>query len=142
LFYVLLTIIIVIEILAIIVQLLIKETLSQTIMSLIISFILLLTFTFILLNFFYMRIKITKEQFLVSYGVFKLKIARGDVLKCEPATFSAKTYLGWGISRPGFDGTTAWTTRGNKGIRLETKRRAYIISTNNADEICKILLAS
>jgi len=139
LFYLLLVVIIVIEALAIVVQLLLAETGSKSILSLALSVVLFLTFTFILINFFYMRLKITKEQLLVSYGIFKLRIERKDIALCEPVTFSWKTYLGWGISRPGFDGTFAWTTRGNKGIRLETKKRIYVVSTNNADKICKLL---
>jgi len=139
LFYLLLIVIIVIEALAIVVQLLIAETISEVIVPLTLSFALFLTFTFILINFFYMRLKITKEQFLVSYGIFKLKIDRQEIMRCEPTAFSWKNYLGWGISRPGFDGTFAWTTRGNKGVRLETKKRIYVISTNNADKVCKLL---
>jgi hypothetical protein len=137
-FYAIILMVIIIEAMSIVVQLLLSKNFISALPSLGISTLLLAAFTFVLLNFFTMKLRITEDDLIVSYGLFKLTIKRSDILTCEPSTFSWKTYLGWGI-RPGLDGTVAWTAKGNKGIRLETKSRAYIISTGHAEKVCKIL---
>ena len=140
-FYVLLIVILAIELLAIIVQLVVARDIMNAVPSLALSIILFMAFSFVLINFFYLRLRITEEDFEVSYGVFRLRIPTEQILACQPANFSWRTYLGWGM-RPGLDGTFAWTSRGRKGVRIETKGRNYVISTANADKICEILSKS
>lgn len=138
-FYALIILVIAVEFLAIIIQLLAAKDIIASVPSLALAIILLLAFCFILINFFYLRIRITETEFTVSYGVFRLHIPRTEIKACEAADFSWKTYFGWGM-RPGIDGTFAWTSRGHKGIRIETKGRNYVISTDNAEKICEIIM--
>lgn len=137
-FYALIVAIIAIEVLAIVVQLVVAKDIIEAVAPLALSIILLLAFSFVLINFFYLRLRITERELTVSYGIFRLRIPVNEIKSCEPATFSWKTYLGWGI-RLGLDGTFAWTSRGRRGIRVRTKHRQYVISTENADKICKVL---
>ncbi|TET54889.1 MAG: hypothetical protein E3J54_01255 [Actinobacteria bacterium] len=137
-FYGLLIVVILIEVLAIAIQLIIADGIIEAVPSLALSFIILAGLTFILVNFFFLRLRISDKEFKISYGIFKLRIPREAISNCQPTTFSWKTYFGWGI-RPGFDKTFAWTSKGSKGIRVETKGRTFVISTGNAKKICEVL---
>lgn len=140
-FYVIIILILIIEFFAIGVQLIVAKDILNVVPSLALSIILFVAFSFVLINFFYLRIAITRNFFETSYGIFKLRIPRSEIKDCQSTNFSWKTYLGWGM-RPGLDGTYAWTSRGHEGIRIETKRRTYVVSTPNAEKICEILSKS
>lgn len=93
-----------------------------------------------LINFFYLRFRITEGTVVFGFGVFKKRFDRGAIEACRPHEIKVSNYLGVGI-RLGWDGTIAYNTRGGPGIMMvvEGERRPYVVSVDHPEKICGIL---
>lgn len=94
---------------------------------------------FVMLNFSLM-IRIDDRYFTFGFGIIRKKIKLDNIVSCTKTKLKFSNYLGYGI-RYGRDGTIAYNTRSGNGIRvkIKDKKRDYILSTNNADNICQII---
>jgi len=97
-------------------------------------------FIFVFANFYKLRIKVDEEYLEFGFGLIKKKFKRQDIISCEPYQLRFGNYLGMGI-RIGFDRTIAFNTRFGRGvkIRIEGKKRAYVLTTNDPQALCVAL---
>lgn len=95
---------------------------------------------FVFGNFYKLRIKVDEEYLEFGFGLIKKRFKRQDIISCEPYQLRFGNYLGMGI-RFGFDKTIAFNTRFGRGvkIRIEGKKRAYVLTTNNPQALCGAL---
>ena len=95
---------------------------------------------FLFWNYRGLEIKISFDQLSVNYGVFNKKsIMLKDVVSCKITKASFGRYGGIGV-RYGFDGSTAYTTSFGNAVEIVPKEgRAFVFSSKNPEEICKII---
>ena len=95
---------------------------------------------FLFWNYRGLEIKISLDQLAVNYGIFNKKsIMLKDVVSCKITKASFGRYGGIGV-RYGFDGSTAYTTSFGNAVEIIPKEgRAFVFSSKNPEEICKII---
>ena len=95
---------------------------------------------FVFGNFYKLRIKVDEEYLEFGFGLIKKRFKRQDIISCELYQLRFGNYLGMGI-RIGFDRTIAFNTRFGRGvkIRIEGKKRAYVLTTNDPRALCGAL---
>ena len=95
---------------------------------------------FLFWNYRVLEIAIDSKGIMVKYGLFNQKhILFEEIVSCEPVKVSFKKYGGVGV-RFGMDGSWAYTTSFGNAIRLVMRKgRPFVFSTNNSEEICKII---
>ncbi len=91
------------------------------------------------LNFWCLRIRVTREFFEARYGLLARRIPLKEIVDASACEIKFPNYWGLGI-RWGFDGSTAYCTRFGGGVRLKLKRgRDFVVSTSNAAELLRVL---
>lgn len=84
--------------------------------------------------------EITETEVRFGFGLLRKVFPRSRIISCEPYELRFRNYLGYGI-RVGFDKTMAYNTRMGRGVKIvvEGCRKPYVVSLDNADEVCSIL---
>lgn len=97
---------------------------------------------FMFWNYRGLEIEMNSNELQVDYGLFNRKrVSLSDIDSCEPTKASFWKYGGVGV-RCGVDGSRAYTTSFGDAIKLNLQRgHPFIFSTNNPDEICKLIRA-
>ena len=89
-----------------------------------------------------MRTTVTREGVTVTFGLpgwIRFHIAADEIRGVEAVTYRPLAeFGGWGI-RFGAGGTRAYTARGNRGVRIRTDRRAFLIGSQRPDELADAL---
>ena len=100
--------------------------------------VVLLILTYI--NFFILVFKITGQQVVFGFGVFKKRMERSLLVSCEPFRLEFANYGGYGI-RWGRDGTIAYNARNGPGVRMVFKgsKRPYVVSIDGVGRVCEML---
>ncbi len=95
---------------------------------------------FLFWNYKGIRIRVSKEKLLVSYGIFNRKsILLEDIVSCETIKASFRRYGGIGV-RYGIDGSWAYTTSFGNAVKIILRKgRPFAFSTNNPQQICGIV---
>lgn len=92
----------------------------------------------ILYNFYKLKIRLTNEELIFAFGWFKKKIPLKNIKSCSVQDYKFGRYGGYGI-RIGWDKSIGYVARGGKGVRINTDKRDYFISTDNPEELYGIL---
>jgi len=100
-------------------------------------------FTFIMLlfwNYRGLRIQISCDKLTVVYGIFNKKsFLLKELTYCKKTKANLGRYFGIGI-RYGTDGSIAYTTSFGEAVEVATKNgKVFVFSSNNSDQICKII---
>lgn len=97
---------------------------------------------FMFWNYRGLEIKMNSNELQVDYGLFNRKrVSLSDIDSCEHTKASFWKYGGVGV-RCGVDGSRAYTTSFGDAIKLNLQRgHPFVFSTNNPDEICKLIRA-
>jgi len=106
--------------------------------------IIILILLFVGINFSILIIRITPDNLLISFGLFKKRIAWGDIKKCEIVNMSWTKFGGIGIRYTKLQGKTvlAYIVEGATKIALEMKGKKpqmFVFSTKNPNEILNII---
>jgi len=89
-------------------------------------------------SFSQLTIKITDEFLQINFGVFKKKLFFSEITGAEIADFDKKNYFGYGI-RLGKDKSVGYIARDGRGVRLKLKIKDCFFTTENPEEIKRIL---
>jgi hypothetical protein len=103
----------------------------------------LVVFVFIFLlflNFRGIRVQLTSDKLVVSYGLLNRKsINLDDIASCRMVKASFGRYGGVGV-RFGLDGSYAYTTSFGNAVEIAPKKgRVFVFSSNNPDKICELI---
>ncbi len=91
------------------------------------------------LNFWCLRVRVTREFFEARYGLLARRIPLTEIVDAKACEIKFPNYWGLGI-RWGFDGSTAYCTRFGSGVRLKLKRgRDFVVSASNAAGLLRVL---
>ncbi len=93
-----------------------------------------------LLNYRGIRIQVTHNRVIITYGLFNRKhIPLSDIVSCEPTKASLRKYLGIGI-RYGTDRSWAYTTSFGDAVKITLQReRPFVFSSNNPEQVCNAI---
>ena len=102
------------------------------------------TITFLLFlfwNYRGIRIRLNKNELLVSYGIFdRQSIRLIDIDSCEAVKASFRRYGGVGV-RFGTDGSWAYTTSFGNAVKVTRKKeRPFVFSSSDPQKICKLII--
>jgi hypothetical protein len=95
---------------------------------------------FMYVNFRSLEVKVQGRSLEFGFGIFKKRFSLSDIISCEETTITFGEFLGIGIRR-GFDGTICYNTRFGKGVRIKTKGKVYVLTSNNPQALCEALKA-
>jgi len=91
------------------------------------------------LNFWRLRVRVTREFFEARFGLFARKIPLKEIVGVGECEVKFPNYWGLGI-KWGFDGSTAYCTRFGRGVRLKLKHgRDFVVSARNAAGLLRVL---
>lgn len=92
------------------------------------------------MNFRGIRIQITSDRLLVSYGLLNKKSVKFDgISSCRLVKASFGRYGGIGV-RFGLDGSYAYTTSFGNAVEITPKKgRVFVFSSNNPEKICELI---
>lgn len=95
---------------------------------------------FLFWNYRGIRIRLSKNELLVDYGVFNRKsIPLSYIGSCEVVKASFWRYGGVGV-RFGTDGSWAYTTSFGNAVKVTRKKgRTFVFSSSSPQTICKII---
>lgn len=112
-----------------------EATIGIGVSTAVLGFILLL-----FLNYRGIKIQINSNNLSVNFGLFNRKsIKLDEIVACKTVKSSFDRYGGAGV-RYGFDGSWAYTTSLGNAVEVTPKKgRTFVFSSNNPQEICKIL---
>lgn len=89
-----------------------------------------------------MRTTVTPEGVLITFGLpswIRFRIRADAILGVEETTYRPLAdFGGWGI-RFALDGTRAYTARGNRGVRVHTAQRDYLIGSQRPEALAAAL---
>lgn len=89
-----------------------------------------------------MRTCVDAEGVTVTFGLpewIRFRIAADQVRSVEPVTYRPLAeFGGWGI-RFGRGGTRAYTARGNRGVRIHTASREYVVGSQDPEALAGAL---
>jgi len=91
-------------------------------------------------NYRGVRIRITSQELVVSYGILNRKrIPISEIASCEHTKVDFGKHLGVGI-RHGTDGSYAYSTSFSNAVKInQLNGRPFVFSSNKPDEICSII---
>jgi hypothetical protein len=94
----------------------------------------------VFVNFRGIRINVTSDRLIVSYGLFnKRSIKFDEIESCRIVKASFGRYGGIGV-RFGFDGSTAYTTSFGNAVEITPKKgRVFVFSSNTLQQICELI---
>ena len=92
----------------------------------------------ILYNFYQLRIRVTDKFLMFGFGWFKKRILLGDIKECLIQDYKLGRYGGYGI-RIGWDKSVGYVARGGRGVRVNTIKKNYFISSDNPEQFSGIL---
>ncbi len=93
---------------------------------------------FILYNFYQLKIRLNNDFLQFSFGWFKKKIPIFEIKECLIQDYKLGRYGGYGI-RIGFDKSIGYVARGGRGVKINTSKKNYFISTDRPEELSGIL---
>jgi hypothetical protein len=112
-----------------------EATIGIGVSTAVLGFILLL-----FLNYRGIKIQINSNNLSLKFGLFNHKsIKLDEIVSCKTVKSSFSRYGGAGV-RYGFDGSWAYTTSLGNAVEVTPKQgRTFVFSSNNPQQICKIL---
>ena len=104
---------------------------------------LFLTFIFLTVNFAVLKISITPDEILISFGIIRYRARWEDIAGCDVDNSSALKY-GYGLRFSGKIGSLImmFIATNNPRVVLYFKNRrlhGVAFSTRNVDEVCRII---
>ncbi|MBI3946454.1 MAG: hypothetical protein HY321_11085 [Armatimonadetes bacterium] len=91
-----------------------------------------------------MRTEVNDEGLTVTFGLpawIRFHIPAGEIRHVEAVSYRPLAeFGGWGI-RFGMDGTRAYNARGDRGVRIETTRRRFLVGSQRPAELAEALRA-
>lgn len=101
----------------------------------------LILFIFIMMNFLRMRVVITSEELVVSYGFLHHRVPRSAISKIEQIKLTFRNTGGIGI-RVSSLGYTIYNTRWGKALRIDRNdgEKSFGFTSDNPEQIISILL--
>lgn len=105
-----------------------------------VSLAILVFILFLFVNYRGIKIQLTSDILVVSYGVFNKKsIPFDDIASCRVVKASFGRFGGIGV-RYGFDGSTAYTISFGNAVEIMPKNgRMFVFSSNNPNKICELI---
>jgi hypothetical protein len=95
----------------------------------------------VLLSFRVLKIKLTAENLIFGFGIFKKNILLKEIDRVEVGDYVFKNYFGYGI-RFGRDHSQGFVPRGGKGVRIYLKNKAiFFFSSARAEELVSMIKA-
>ena len=89
-------------------------------------------------SFSELNIKVTEENLIFGFGVFKKKISFKQINDCLVEEFNKNSYLGYGI-RFGRDKSIGYIARAGRGVRLKMQPRDYFISCDSPEQLVQVI---
>lgn len=105
-----------------------------------VSLAILIFILLLFLNFRGIRIQLTSDKLVFSYGLLNRKsINLDDIVSCKLVKASFGRYGGVGV-RVGLDGSYAYTTSFGNAVEITPKKgKVFVFSSNHPDKICELI---